>query len=165
MSARNIIGGKTAAGRAAEILGKSLEAAKAAEGFKALDGSKKLPTVFQLGRNLEDFGVGTKITRPTWLPTKAQPKPCYWEITKVKPKACGEYGRAWGILVWRGEPQLHGDGPNGLKKPNQYVAPLRGANKKTWMLWPETCKTVVSFPRVPQVTKESSTTAEQKEEQ
>mmetsp|Transcript_11974 Transcript_11974/g.22706 ORF Transcript_11974/g.22706 Transcript_11974/m.22706 type:complete len:122 (+) Transcript_11974:54-419(+) len=55
------------------------------------------PNVFEIARNLPDYGVGSKIKRHTWLG-----EDCFWTITKIKPNTDGRHGKAWGIKTWRG---------------------------------------------------------------
>jgi small subunit ribosomal protein S34 len=50
---------------------------------------------------LPDNGVGSKFARTRWEARGAPDS--FWTVTKVRPKASGRAGKAWGTLTWKGE--------------------------------------------------------------
>lgn len=67
----------------------------------------------------QNYGVGLKVQREYW---KRYPEPCYWEIQRVVPK--GEelrYGKAFGVLTWRG-------------KTEERSRKIRGPLKQDWSI-------------------------------
>lgn len=47
------------------------------------------------------YGVGSKFARTRWEERGAPDS--FWTVTKLKPKASGRAGKAWGTLTWKGE--------------------------------------------------------------
>jgi len=69
-----------------------------------------------------DYGVGKRFMRKLWK----YPEPCYWTVTKVKPKKIVGYakrGQVWGRLTWRG-----------VEDPTERV--IRGVLKREWRYIP-----------------------------
>lgn len=58
-------------------------------------------TVFELAKQLPQYGVGSRFTRARWEHRGAPDS--YWTVMRMKPKASGRAGRAWGQLTWKGE--------------------------------------------------------------
>lgn len=50
-------------------------------------------------------GVGQRVYQTRWGAKGIEGS--YWEVTRTKLKAEGQHGKAWGVLVWKGEHQLH----------------------------------------------------------
>jgi small subunit ribosomal protein S34 len=57
--------------------------------------------VFELAKQLPQYGVGSRFTRARWEHRGAPDS--YWTVMRMKPKASGRAGRAWGQLTWKGE--------------------------------------------------------------
>ena len=50
-------------------------------------------------------GWGLKFYRAGWARYE---EPCYWTVTRYKPKVHGHKRKVWGVLTWRGEKQREG---------------------------------------------------------
>ncbi|GBE79358.1 hypothetical protein BKA93DRAFT_744805 [Sparassis latifolia] len=46
-------------------------------------------------------GVGQRVYQTRWSAKGIEG--CYWEVTRTKLKLEGTHGKAWGVLVWRGQ--------------------------------------------------------------
>lgn len=57
--------------------------------------------MFELAKQLPQYGVGSRFTRARWEHRGAPDS--YWTVMRMKPKASGRAGRAWGQLTWKGE--------------------------------------------------------------
>ena len=60
-------------------------------------------TLYQTLSRLRNDGVGALVAQRRWDAKNIHG--CYWKITRVKLKDEGKHGRAWGKLIWRGQPK------------------------------------------------------------
>jgi len=57
--------------------------------------------VFELAKQLPEYGVGARFARTRWEHRGAPDS--FWTVSRMKPKPSGRAGRAWGTLTWKGE--------------------------------------------------------------
>ena len=67
----------------------------------ALSPPPRSQTVFELAKQLPEYGVGARFARTRWEHRGAPDS--YWTVSRMKPKPSGRAGRAWGTLTWKGE--------------------------------------------------------------
>ena len=60
-------------------------------------------TLYRTLSRLRNDGVGALVAQRRW-DAKNIPG-SYWKVTRVKLKDEGKHGRAWGRLIWRGQPK------------------------------------------------------------
>lgn len=60
-------------------------------------------TLYQTLSRLRNDGVGALVAQRRWDAKKIFG--CYWKVTRVKLKDEGRHGRAWGRLIWKGQPK------------------------------------------------------------
>lgn len=69
------------------------------------DSSSPLPpsdeTVFELAKQLPDYGVGSKFALKKWE-RKGAPN-SYWTVTRMVPRPTGRSGKVFGTFTWKGE--------------------------------------------------------------
>ena len=60
----------------------------------ALSPPPRSQTVFELAKQLPEYGVGARFARTRWEHRGAPDS--YWTVSRMKPKPSGRAGRAWG---------------------------------------------------------------------
>ncbi|KIO19880.1 hypothetical protein M407DRAFT_246026 [Tulasnella calospora MUT 4182] len=91
--------------------------------------------LYQVLSSLPKDGVGARITQARWEKKGIQDS--YWEITRVRLKAEGNHGKAWGKLVWKGKPV------------NEHTTRIRQGLKYLWKDIPNSPNPSVSNPATP----------------
>jgi len=60
------------------------------------------PNLFELSSALEGRGIGRAFTRASWRARPTVYPETYWRLTRIKTRASGRSGDAYGVLTWKG---------------------------------------------------------------
>lgn len=63
--------------------------------------------MFELAKQLPDYGVGSKFALKKWE-HKGAPN-SFWTVTRMVPKPTGRSGKVWGTFTWKGEVKNDGE--------------------------------------------------------
>jgi len=60
------------------------------------------PNLFELSSALEGRGIGRAFTKAGWRAHPTRYPETYWRLTRIKTRASGRSGDAYGVLTWKG---------------------------------------------------------------
>ena len=89
------------------------------------------PNLFELSSALEGRGIGRAFTKAGWRAHPTRYPETYWRLTRIKTRASGRSGEAYGVLTWKGRDRGVEEKINGsMKRVWDVVAEAAAAGER-----------------------------------
>ncbi len=89
------------------------------------------PNLFELSSALEGRGIGRAFTKAGWRAHPMRYPETYWRLTRIKTRASGRSGEAYGVLTWKGRDRGVEEKINGsMKRVWDVVAEAAAAGER-----------------------------------
>ncbi len=89
------------------------------------------PNLFELSSALEGRGIGRAFTKAGWRAHPTRYPETYWRLTRIKTRASGRSGEAYGVLTWKGRDRGVEERINGsMKRVWDIVAEAAAAGER-----------------------------------